>query len=56
LPLPDGLQHVEAVDPLYLTALADYVARATHITSPGYSVSVPAIFSADPRRTPTPDN
>jgi len=55
LPLPDGLQHVEGVDPLYLTAMADWVARATHITGSGYSVSVPAVFSTDPAQTPPLD-
>ena len=54
LPLPDTLQHVEGVDPLHLTALADFVAQATHISADGYSVSVPAIFSRDPASTPLP--
>ena len=55
LALPDALQHVEGVDPLHLQQLADFVARASHITGSGYSVSVPAIFSTDPVNTPAPD-
>ena len=55
LPVPDGLQHVEGVDPLYLTALADFVARATHLSGAGYSTSVPAIYSNNPAQTPAVD-
>ncbi len=55
LPLPDGLQHVEGVDPLHLATLARFVEQATQIIPTEYSVSVPARYSRDRATTPLPD-
>lgn len=47
LPQPDTLQHADGVDPLYLEAYADFMARASGIPRAGYSVVVPTFIEDD---------
>lgn len=44
LPQPDTLQHAEGVDPLYLSAYAEFMAQASGIPRLGYSVVVPTLI------------
>jgi hypothetical protein len=47
LPPGDGLQHLDGVDPLQMSAVVAEIERATGIASAGYSVTLPAFATAD---------
>jgi hypothetical protein len=47
LPLGDGLQHVDGVDPLQLAAFVKFAEAAAGVKARGYSVTVPAFESDD---------
>jgi len=41
LPQPDGLQHVDGINPLHLAAFSRFMAQASGVPVNGYSVTVP---------------
>ena len=47
LPLGDGLEHVDGVDPLQLRDSVGFIEEAIGVHAPGYSVTVPAFDSGD---------
>jgi hypothetical protein len=47
LPLDDGLQHLDGVNPLHLASTARFIEAASGVTSHGYSVTLPTFESAD---------
>jgi hypothetical protein len=47
LPLDDGLEHVDGVNPLQLAASTDFIAAASGVPVAGYSVTVPPFAGAD---------
>ncbi|MDW8327788.1 MAG: hypothetical protein RMK99_14585 [Anaerolineales bacterium] len=47
LPLDDGLQHVDGVNPLHLAAAARFIERAGGVPRAGYSVTLPPFASDD---------
>jgi hypothetical protein len=47
LPLGDGLQHVDGVNPLQLASAVSFIETASGVKAHGYSVTVPAFESAD---------
>lgn len=58
LPQPDTLQHADGVDPLYLAAYAQFMARASGIPFTGYSVIVPPLIEEEAKAitaTTSPD-
>jgi hypothetical protein len=48
LPLGDGLQHVDGVNPLQLASSIEFIEAAMGVEARGYSVTVPAFESDDP--------
>lgn len=48
LPLGDGLQHVDGVNPLQLASSVKFIEAAIGVRARGYSVTVPAFESDDP--------
>jgi hypothetical protein len=47
LPLDDGLQHVDGVNPLHLAAAARFIERAGGVPRAGYTVTLPPFASDD---------
>jgi hypothetical protein len=47
LPLDDGLEHVDGVNPLQLASAAEFIKAASGVPFAGYSVTLPAFASAD---------
>lgn len=47
LPLDDGLQHVDGVNPLHLAAVARFIERAGGVPRAGYTVTLPPFASDD---------
>ena len=48
LPLGDGLQHVDGIDPLQLAVSARFIEAASGVRASGYSVTLPAFESDSP--------
>ena len=44
IPMPNLLQQANGVDPLHLAKYADYIGKASGISTGGYSVSLPDIY------------
>jgi hypothetical protein len=48
LPLDDGLEHVDGINPLQLAAAARFIAAAAGVPLRGYSVALPRLDGPDP--------
>lgn len=47
LPLDDGLQHIDGVNPLHLASAARFIERASGVPRAGYTVTLPPFASED---------